>query len=236
MTVSLELVPAFTRAGLDAVLNAQADGFSARITHLAFGDGGTSGYTPQGTETALRRERERVPIHFSMKDGTGSFRVRGMGAPSQIEYWVREVGIVLEDGTLLALWSDPDRAITGRGPGAELEFDIKLVLAALPGDAFEIVVTSGGDRTLTALAGLTLASISAERRGLEDFLKLRALDRAGAHRDTRLDDLIADGSSTLARLSGHERRSIALHAALAVATIRNTHAQLTDHIAARRAA
>lgn len=149
---ALELQPVFTQAGLNAVVAASGDGVSARVTHLAFGDGGTSGYTPQGNETALRNERERVPIHFSFRDGPAAFLVRGKGEPSDLEYWVREVGIVLEDGTLLAVWSDPERAITGRGPGAALEFDIKVVLDAVPGGSIEIKVTPGGDDTLSALA------------------------------------------------------------------------------------
>jgi len=150
----LELQPLFTQAGLTAAIAANGDGLSAQITHLAFGDGGASGYTPQGNETKLRRERERVPITFSLSDGPGSFVVRGKGDESDLEYWVREVGVILSDGTLLAVWSDPDRAITGRGPGAELEFDIKLVLDALPGGSIEIITTPGGSNALLALTAM----------------------------------------------------------------------------------
>ena len=166
--LALELQPTFTQAGLNAVIAADSSGLSGKITHLAFGDGGASGYNPKGNETALRNEQERVPIHFSMRDGIGSFLVRGKGDPSPIEYWVREVGIILDDGTLLALWSDPQRAITGRGPGAELEFDIKLVLDALPGGSIEIQVTRGGDDTLSALAS-NLAFQAAVTRGLTEL-------------------------------------------------------------------
>lgn len=174
----LELQPIVTRAGLDAVIAANGDGLSAKVTHLAFGDGGASGYTPNGAETALRRERERVDINFSLKDGPGSFVVRGKGAPSEIEYWVREVGIILDDGTLLGVWSDPQRSITGRGPGAELEFDIKLVLDALPGGSIEIVTVPGGNNTLIALSQMLVTQATLTNQAMKSMIAFNAMTGA----------------------------------------------------------
>ena len=173
--MTLQLQPTITKAGLSAVINANGDGVSAKVTHIAFG---SAAYTPSSGATSLLQEQERAPITFSMKDGPGSFRVRGVTPPLETgaqEYWVREVGVFLDDGTLLAVWADPATAITGRGRGAELEFDFKLMLDALPDGSIEIVVTPGGDRTLSALSALAARAIAAERRSLNDYLALQAM-------------------------------------------------------------
>jgi len=65
---------------------------------------------------------------------------------------------------LLAVWSDPSLAVTGRGPGAGFEFAYLLNLSALPIGSLEIVVTPGGDNVLNALAALTAQGIARERR------------------------------------------------------------------------
>ena len=175
--MTLQLQPTITTAGLDAVIDAKGAGLTGKIKHIAFG---ASPYSPNAGATGLRQERERVEINFSMKTGPGRFRVRGVTPvlPDGVqEYWVHEVGVFLDDGTLLAVWADPSRPITGRGRGAELEFDFELVLDTLPDGSIEIIVTPGGDRVLSALSSFAARAIGAERRSLDDFLAGQAMAR-----------------------------------------------------------
>ena len=232
--MSLTLQPLITQAGLDAIINADRDGVSARITHI--GLGGASGYAPRGNETALRQERERLSIHFSMQDAPGRFRVRGRSEPSDLSYFVREVGIFLSDGTLLAIWSDPERPITGRGPGAELEFDFLLALDAAPIGSIEIGTTPGGDKVLALLAGLTARAIAHERTDIIDLMARRALEEERAARlglmEQQIASLQADFAGQRSSIAAQQRQTLTLNAALTAQVLRAAHTDIQDIIAA----
>uniref|UniRef100_UPI002ED58A47 phage tail protein n=1 Tax=Candidatus Sororendozoicomonas aggregata TaxID=3073239 RepID=UPI002ED58A47 len=100
MTDTLQMTMTVTDAGRAAVTNAQSNGLSAEITHIAIGSG--SG-TPAASDTALVNEIKRLPA------GTGS-----NPSPSELytetsdfsgeSYSVYEFAAVLSDGTLLAVY------------------------------------------------------------------------------------------------------------------------------------
>ena len=159
------LVPKITDAGLRAIINAQADGLEARISHVALGD--AKGYVPSGSETALRRERVRVPIGGGERIAPHELRVEAIvdDGPS---FWMREVGFLLDDGTLFALWSDPDTPLAYKTAGVPLAIAYYLALQGVPPDSVNITV-SGPTVNLTVdgpIIALATSVIALQRRAV----------------------------------------------------------------------
>ena len=159
------LVPKITDGGLRALINAQNDGLEARISHVALGDAKGTGYVPTGGETALRRERVRVPIGGGERISPHERRVEAIvdGGPS---FWVREVGFVLEDGTLFAVWSDPDTPLAYKTAGVPLALAYYLALQGVPPDSVNITI-SGPTVNLTVdgpIIALATSVIALQRR------------------------------------------------------------------------
>lgn len=98
-----QFTPLITQAGLNAAVNAKANGFTIDISAIAVG---TSGYTPSRSQTRLRGEKNRVAIAGGQVVGDGQFHITGHFI-DDAEYAVREVGFYLADGTLFAVWSHP---------------------------------------------------------------------------------------------------------------------------------
>ncbi len=140
------LRPIITNAGISAVLAASNDGLAAKITHIALGDGA---YEPTGAETALRSERVRVPIGGGRRIAPHEIEVQAL-VDTGPSFWVREIGIVLEDGTLLAVWSSQSTPLAYKTDGIPLALAYYLALEALPADSVEIEV-SGPSVNLTML-------------------------------------------------------------------------------------
>lgn len=139
------LVPTLTLAGLNAVFNAQGDGLQARITHIVLGD---QGRTPSPSHTSLGNQRRRIPIADGEKTGDRQLHVTGVVDGDGPEFWVREVGFELEDGTLLAIWSNTQPlAYVSNNVPLLLAFDLRL--EALPANAVTIV-TTGANLSLAA--------------------------------------------------------------------------------------
>jgi|26BtaG_2_1085354.scaffolds.fasta_scaffold00091_22 hypothetical protein len=156
------LVPTLTLAGLNAVFNAEGDGLQARITHIVLGD---KARDPKPTHTSLGNQRRRVAIADGKKLADRQLHVTGVVDGDGPEFWVREVGFQLEDGTLLAIWSDQQPlAYVSNNVPLLLAFDLRL--DALPADSVTIV-TTGADLSLaawgeqyTATAAATVANMA----------------------------------------------------------------------------
>lgn len=139
------LVPTLTLAGLNAVFNEQGDGLQAKITHIVLGD---QGRPPSPSHTSLGNQRRRIPIADGEKTGARQLHVTGVVDGDGPEFWVREVGFELEDGTLLALWSsEQPLAYVSNNVPLLLAFDLRL--DALPVDSVTIV-TTGANLSLAA--------------------------------------------------------------------------------------
>jgi len=149
--MSIALIPIITSAGIAAVFNATNNGVEAMITEIALGD---SGWSPDNTAGTLQNEMRRLAIsgerisdnqiHLSaIEDGI-------------TEYWVREVGFYLADGTLLAIWSDPVNALSFKSSDVDLLLSFDLVLDTLPASSVNIDGT----------AGFNLPAATAQKRGL----------------------------------------------------------------------
>ncbi len=135
----MPISPIIASAGLTAVLNATNDGLSARITHVALGD---AAWTPDNSATVLQNERQRVTVSNGSRIQPNQIHITAVENGS-VEYWIRELGFYLDDGTLLAVWSDPDQPLAYKAAGVDVLLAFDLVLSALPDDSVEVVGTGG---------------------------------------------------------------------------------------------
>ena len=139
------LVPVITTAGLAAVFNAESDGMAARITHIALGDNARN---PSKNEFKLVNERRRVSIADGQRVSDHQIHLTGVVDGDGPEFWVREVGFFLEDGTLLAVWSDSNPlAYISNAVPLLLAFDLRL--DALPAESVTVEGT-GANLSLAA--------------------------------------------------------------------------------------
>ena len=141
------LIPIITTRGLAAVFNAENTGFAAKITHIALGD---NGRTPSKGELGLTNERMRIPIADGERIDDHQIHVTAL-ADGSTEFWVREIGFMLEDGTMLAVWSDKDNPLAYKSTSVPLLLAFDLVLEALPAQSVTVVST-GADLSLAAYA------------------------------------------------------------------------------------
>lgn len=169
----MNLSPILTAAGLNAVINANNDGLQARIVSIALGD---SAWSPDHSATSLVNERARVPITGSTRVNPSQIHVTAI-EDGAVEYWVREIGFYLEDGALLAVWSQPDvdRPLAYKAAGVDLLLGFDLVLSALPADSVVIEDTGGlnlGPAT-TGVAGVVqLATVDDVEAGIRNDVAL----------------------------------------------------------------
>lgn len=170
--MSTPLAPLITAAGLAAIWRASNDGVSAQITHIALGDGA---YAPAQSQTKLRGEQARYPIAGGERLGNTQIHLTAI-ADDDKAFWVREIGFILADGTLLAVWSDPKAALAYKAADVQLLLAYDLALNALPPDSVTIQSSGAGLNLSLAseLAALAAAQISEATRGLERDDRIRA--------------------------------------------------------------
>jgi len=101
MTDEITRLVRFTSKGLDEVLQAKNQGLKGEITHVG---AGTGRYNPNGTEVALRDERQRVAIVDYEDLGNRQLRMAAL-FDGEGEYEIGEFGFYLASGTLLAVYS-----------------------------------------------------------------------------------------------------------------------------------
>ena len=104
----ISLDPILTDAGLAALQNSDATGIAAKITHIALGDVGA---TPIPSVQALQNERLRVACFSGGITGNRQITLTANVAAGTPEFFVKEIGFFLEDGTLFAFWSHPEQAL-----------------------------------------------------------------------------------------------------------------------------
>ena len=142
------LIPVITSAGLAAAFTADSTGIAGKITHIALGD---VGRVPSKNETKLKNERLRIPVADGERIDDFQIHLTGL-ADTGPAFWVREVGFILEDGTLFALWSDTNPlAYKSEGGAVPLLLAFDLVLSAIPAGAITVVGT-GANLSLGAWA------------------------------------------------------------------------------------
>ncbi|WP_377153664.1 phage tail protein [Roseateles sp. UC29_93] len=161
------LVTTTLEVGLAALLLLTGDGLSGKISQIALGD---AAYTPVQSQLGLRSERARFPIAGGKVVGPRQFHVAAK-ADGPSEFWVREVGFVLSDGTFLAVWSDPQKPLAYKAAGTDLLLGFDLALSGIP--AGSIVIEASGDLNLSMageFATLARSVVDLQRITLKPYL------------------------------------------------------------------
>ena len=187
--MSTGLQPVITKAGLAAILTATKTGLAAEISHIALG---SQAYTPSAEQKTLRNEVARFPISSGEKLSSTLLHLTAV-ADGATAYWVKEVGIFLKDGTLLAVWSHLTEALAYKAANIDLLLAYDLSLAALPADSVTITSTAAGlNLTLAGpLAAMATALISEQLRGMELRDRVANQERAQRIAEEQISNLLA---------------------------------------------
>ncbi|UZE30431.1 phage tail protein [Pseudomonas asplenii] len=174
MTQDITRLVRFTSAGLAEVLQARNQGLKGSITHIG---AGTARYDPNGSETALRDERQRVAIIDYEDLGSQQLRMAALFDGTD-EYEIGEFGFYLASGTLLAVYSVAGTLLTYKAAAARVLQKFTLDISALPTDSVTVVVGSENLNVLLAqeIAELAAASIGNMYRHVDLMLRVMALE------------------------------------------------------------
>lgn len=163
--MSTALQPLITRAGLAAIWRNDNTGVTAEITHVVVG---TAGYTPNANQKSLQSQVGKYPIAGGERLSATQIHMTALVDDGRA-FFVREIGFLLSDGTLLAVWSHPTEALTYKPANGELLLAYDVSLAALPANSVTIVSNPGGlNLTLAGpLAAQASALVGEQLRGLQ---------------------------------------------------------------------
>ncbi|WP_426008322.1 phage tail protein [Aeromonas salmonicida] len=131
-----------TDAGQAKIANAIALGIPLKITHMAVGDGNGQPVTPNAAQTALIRENRRAPLNTLFQDPLNQAQlVAEQIIPEDVgNWWIREVGLFSEDGTLIAVANCPDTYKPLLSSGAGRTQVIRIVLIVSDTSAVELKI------------------------------------------------------------------------------------------------
>jgi hypothetical protein len=149
------------------------------ITHIG---AGTGRYNPDGTEVALRDERQRVAIVDYEDLGERQLRMAAL-FDGEDEYEIGEFGFYLASGTLLAVYSVAGKLLTYKAAAARVLQKFTLDVSPLPAESVTVVVGSENLNILLIdeLAAISAANIDNMTRGLSVLFRVMALEaKAGA--------------------------------------------------------
>jgi hypothetical protein len=217
--MSTPLQPIITKAGLTAVFRADNVGLAAEITHIVVG---TLGYVPSNEQKTLRAQVAKYPVAGGERLSPTQIHLTALADGSQA-FWVKEVGFLLSDGTLLAVWSHPTEPLAYKPANADLLLAYDLTLAALPANSVTINSLPGGlNLTLAGpLAALAAAQLAGDLRGLKQQDVLNDHGKQHSASVIQLEDL-SGRLQLLERLRATDREgllgAIAANAASIIAT------------------
>lgn len=188
--MSEDFKPVTTEAGMAASLAAKTGGFAVDITHIAVG---SSGYVVPvsdiglATQTELFGERERVSIQDAREVGEGQTDISFiLDGPE--DYYIKEVGFFLADGTLFSIASSPIRALMWKSSQSIGLIALELALVSVDPDTINIV-SNGPPLELLMTAEIAALLTPIARLTLEGMLakdKINALEQ----RITTLEALV----------------------------------------------
>ena len=174
MTNDITRLVRFTSKGLDEVLQAKNQGLKGEITHIG---AGTGRYSPDGSEVALRDERQRVAIVDYEDLADRQLRMAALFDGAD-EYEIGEFGFYLASGTLLAVYSVAGKLLTYKAAAARVLQKFTLDISPLPVDSVTIVVGSESLNVLLAeeIAIMAAASVGNMSRHLDLMFRVIHLE------------------------------------------------------------
>ena len=131
-----------TNAGQAKIANAIALGVPLKITHMAVGDGNGQPVTPNPARTALVREQRRAPLNTLFQDPLNPAQlVAEQIIPEAVGgWWIREVGLFDDSGTLIAIANSPDTYKPQLSEGSGRTQTIRMVLIVSDTSAVELKI------------------------------------------------------------------------------------------------
>ena len=122
-----------TNAGRNAVREALTQGKTVKLSHMSVGDGGDNPVTPLSTMTKLVNERFRAQINDIVLDpATPDLFTAELFIPQAEGGWyIREVGLWMDDGTLFAVGNTPLTEKPDISSGAATDLLVRLIIRVL---------------------------------------------------------------------------------------------------------
>ena len=122
-----------TNAGRNAVREALTQGKTVKLSHMSVGDGGGNPVTPLSTMTKLVNERFRAQINDIVLDpATPDLFTAELFIPQAEGGWyIREVGLWMDDGTLFAVGNTPLTEKPDISSGAATDLLVWLIIRVL---------------------------------------------------------------------------------------------------------
>lgn len=119
-----------TQIGLQKLANATAQNKSLKLTHMVVGDGNGVEITPDDTMSTLHNEVFRLPIAELKTHDTNSNWIEAAGyIPAQDgDFWVREVGLLDDQGNLIAMGNYPQTFKPTVENGVANDMHLKMIL------------------------------------------------------------------------------------------------------------
>ena len=169
-------LPVTTEAGHAARMANSAGGFAVNITHIAIGAAGynvpMNAVTGRSTATSLQDEKNRVEIQDVRITAINQKDLSFVVEPTE-EFYIREIGFYLADGTLYAVASHPTMALDWASPQSTNLFALEFVIEDADPDTVHFTAT-GPDLNLLMTREFTVLSNFHLTNALES---LRLADR-----------------------------------------------------------
>ena len=122
-----------TDVGVQLITEAVMEGQKVNITTLAVGDGGGSYYKPNSTMTALKGEKWRGKVNRVEVNEKSPNMIDVVAViPSDVGGWtIREMGVLDETETLIAVCNTPDteKVIISSGAAGEIELTMHIEIS-----------------------------------------------------------------------------------------------------------
>lgn len=131
-----------TNLGRNAVAMAHATGTSIKLTHMAVGDGKGQPIEPDSTMTSLVHEVYRGQINDIVINGEvqGEFTAELLIPQNTGGFFIREVGLFFEDGTMFAIGNTPLTEKTELSSGAATDLLVRMIIRVLDAGTIQIFI------------------------------------------------------------------------------------------------
>lgn len=131
-----------TNAGQAKITNALALKVPLKITHMAVGDGNGQPVTPDPAQTKLVREQRRAPLNALFQDPLNPTQLVAQQIIPENEggWWIHEVGLFDESGTLIAIANAPPTYKPQMSEGSGRTQGINVVLIVSDTSAVELKI------------------------------------------------------------------------------------------------